>query len=1339
EENGDKYLVAYVVSGAENVTQELRDYLAKELPDYMIPSYFIRLEKIPLLPSGKIDRRALPKPGFNKSENYTAPRDEIERKTVGLWAAVLGRDESHTSQLEASIGIDDNFFQLGGHSLKATILVSKIHKGLNVQVPLAEIFKRPTVRGLAEYIKNKVEEQYQSIEPVEKKEYYELSSAQKRLFFLRQLDPDGVAYNIPIDISLPGDFQLEKLEDVFNKLIKRHDSLRTSFHLLNNGPVQKIHDKVAFEIEYLATDKIPQHGQTRTKNFISPFDLSRAPLMRAGLLKNNDGSYILLVDMHHIITDGTSHEVLKHDFMSLYKGELLPSLRLQYKDFAQWQNSNKENERIKQQELYWLNEFPDEIPVLAISTDYPRPLMQSFAGNKINFDISAPETDLLHELALRSGATLFMVLAAILNILLARLSGQEDIVMGTPVAGRRHADLEKIIGMFVNTLALRNYPHGEMTFLEFLDFLKDRTLAAFENQEYPFDDLVEKVAINRNMGRNPLFDVLFVLQNINSISEDEVIEKRNSEDDNITQAAKFDLEINAWQAGQRLEFVFGYGTKLFKKETIERFITYFKRIVSLVVKTKKSDIRICDIEIISEEEKEKILFDFNDTAAEYPKDKTIQQLFVEQAEKTPDNISLVGANRHPRVCSVRNVCPPQDDRDVHVTYDELNKQSGRLAGMLIEKGVLPDSIVAIMMERSIEMIIGLLGILKSGGAYLPIDPNYPQERIDYMSKDSNAGILLTDDENKKTDNCQCSIVNCQLSMSETQAPHHHSALEFLRTQHSNHLAYIIYTSGTSGKAKAAAVMHSGVVNYSCWRLAAYDFRAKDVTLQLLSYTFDGFGANIYSSLFSGGKLVIVPESKKLDFSYITDLVNINGVTNTSLTPGIYAMLLDAGPGKQLESLRFVVLAGEKSDPDLIVKSREKMQQVKLYNEYGPTESTITATANLQWDISETTVVGKPIANVRIYIIDKNDLLSPIGIPGQLVIAGIGLARGYLNNPELTANRFKRNVNDQCPMTNDYFYSTGDLARWLPDGNIEFLGRIDYQVKIRGFRIELEEIEKHLLKCDSIKEAVVLARTEDSGDKYLCAYIVAIEENIVAGLREYLSNELPDYMIPSYFVPLDKIPLSPNGKIDRKALPKHGLITGESYNAPRDGVERKLIELWAGILGRDAAHVSQLQTSIGIDDNFFQLGGHSLKATILASKIHKELNVRVPLAEIFRAPVIRRLAKYIREKNKEFHIAIEPVEKREYYALSSAQKRLYFLQQLDLNSTGYNMPIVLPLGYKIEKDKLEFALKQLIVRHESLRTSFHRVNNEIVQRVHENVALTEVLGGQGILFQKGSLP
>ncbi|HLP45176.1 MAG TPA: amino acid adenylation domain-containing protein [Candidatus Kapabacteria bacterium] len=1234
---GENYLCAYIVFKKQQTTggarqdeddiphtPELREFLAGELPDYMIPSYFVQIENIPLTANGKIDRKALPKPGLIAGESYIAPKGEIEKKLVELWAGILCRDEAHASQLKTSIGIDDNFFQLGGHSLKATILVSGIHKGLNVQVPLVEIFKRPTVRGLAEYIKGKVEEKYQSIEPAEKKEYYELSSAQKRLFFLRQLDPDGVAYNIPVIIPLPGDFQLEKLDDIFKELIKRHDNLRTSFHLLNSGPVQKIHDEVKFEIEYFATDTLPQNRQTQTLTevfgsiffqkggFIRPFDLLRAPLMRAGLVKNSDGSYVLLVDIHHIITDGTSQEVLKHDFMSLYRGEPLPSLRLQYKDFAQWQNSNKENDRIKRQELYWLKEFPGEIPVLSIPTDYPRPLMQSFAGNKINFEIPAAETGLLHDLALRIGATLFMVLAAVLNILLAKLSGQEDIVIGTPVAGRRHADLEKIIGIFVNTLALRNYPVGENTFPGFLDLLKNRTLEAFENQEYPFDDLVEKVSISRDMGRNPLFDVLFVLQNIIDVPAEAVFEKRMVEDENITRTVKFDLEITAWEAGQELKFVFGYGTKLFKKETIEQCITYFKRIVSIVV--KDLGIRIKDIDLISEEEKKQILSGFNDTAAEYPEDKTIHRLFAEQASKTPGHIALVGAGS--QTCPARNDCP------VWITYRQLDKQSDDLAGLLIEKGVQTDSIVAIMMERSVEMVIAIFGILKSSGAYLPIDPEYPQERIEYMLKDSGTKILLTNDEKKK-DNCQCSIVNCQLSMRVDSQEFHHSSFELPRVHHSNHLCYIIYTSGSTGNPKGVMIEHAAVHNFIEGMIRCIDFKPGKKILALTTISFDIFGLEILLPLCKGLMVVIANEEHQRDIQLLKQLILKSGVEMLQATPSRMQMLIEnEGENSSLRNLTEIMVGGE-ALPGKLNADLAKLTTANMYNMYGPTETTIWSTVK-KLNGTKNITVGKPIINTQVYILSKYLQLQPVGIPGEMYISGNGVAIGYLNRPELTAEKFQFNRSYRSYKSN-ILYKTGDLARWLPNGDIEFLGRMDYQVKVKGFRIELEEIEKNLKLHENIKDAVVITNGEAT-EQYLCAYIVSTVELRVTELREYLARKLPGYMIPSSFIKIDKIPVNLSGKVDRNVLRNYrgGRLGSDAiFVEPSTDIEKTLAALWKEVLKLE---------KISIYDNFFELGGNSLKVVQLNDKLREVFKIDIPVAVMFRYLNIYSFTKYLNENS-----------------------------------------------------------------------------------------------------------
>ncbi|HLP58795.1 MAG TPA: amino acid adenylation domain-containing protein, partial [Candidatus Deferrimicrobium sp.] len=1282
---GEKYLAAYFVSDLELSDAELRAHLLSDLPDYMVPTYFAQLEKIPLLPSGKVDRRALPKPRLKISESYTAPRDEIEKKLVKIYAEVLGRDELHASQLHTSLGIDDNFFQLGGHSLKATILAAKIHKVLNIHMPLAEIFKRSTVRELAEFISGKVEEQYEAIHPVEEKEYYELSSAQKRLYFLQQMEPDSLAYNIPVIIYLPEDVHIEKLADVCRELINRHDSLRTSFHMLNEAPVQVVHNKVAFKIENFATD---EHGQTRTflttgANFFRSFDLSQAPLIRAGLIKEAGKRCILLVDMHHIITDGTSQEILKQDFIILYKGEKLPALRLQYKDFAGWQNSNKERERLKRQESYWLREFSGEIPVLDIPTDYPRPLLQSFAGDRVAFEIPAAETRALNAVALQGGATLFMVLAAVLNILLAKLSGHEDIIIGAPVAGRRHADLQKIIGMFVNTLALRNYPNGEKAFPEFLNELKDRTLAAFENQEYQFEDLVEKVAINRDISRNPLFDVLFVVQNIrrvpgdifeNSTIENEMVPHNN---DNIKRESKFDLEINAWEVGPGLKIVFGYCTELFKKETIERFIIYFKKIIAIAA--QEPGIRISDIEIISEEEKKRIINEFNDTAADYPKDKTIHQLFAEQVGRTPDRIALVGADLR--------VCP------VNLTYRQLNEQSGRLAGQLIKQGVQPDTIVAIMGERSLETIVGLIAILKSGGAYLPIDPEYPQERIDYMLKDSGAQMMIG---NRHT----CSKIHCS---------------SFI-THHSNQLAYVIYTSGSTGKPKGVMIENRSVINFIKGITDIISFQEGERILSLTTISFDIFGLETILPLTKGSTVIIGSAEEQRDAGLGSRVMIREDITIFQATPSrLQLFIQDLEPGENLKRLKYLLVGGEVFPEALLAKLKQRTGGI-IYNVYGPTETTIWSTIK-EVGSSNKLNIGKPLANTFIYILSRGGLPLPVGVAGEIRISGAGVARGYINRPELTQEKFTGNPF----VKGERQYSTGDIGRWLPDGNIECLGRIDHQVKIKGVRVEPGEIENQLLKHLRIKDTAVLVKEDEAGDKSLSAYFVSDIVLSDTELRDYLLNHLPDYMIPSNFVQMDKIPLTPSGKVDRGALPGPEAKKSGNYVAPRNEIEKKLVKVWSEILGKEPLLVSQLQTSIGIDDNFFHLGGNSLKATVLASRIHKESNIRLPLAELFKKPTIRGLSEYIREAAKDIYESIMPVEEREYYVLSFSQQRVYILQQLQLNSTAYNMPQIMSLSGDIDIDRLGESFRKLLKRHDSLRTSFHMVGDQPVQKVHQEVA------------------
>ena len=1283
---GDNYLCAYIVCTGNVGIEELREYLSQSLPDYMIPSYFITIEKIPLNPNGKIDRQALPMPEIIAGENYCAPRNTVEEKAAEIWAEVLHIEKN-------IIGIDANFFQLGGHSLSATIMIAKIHKELGVALALGEFFKKPTIRGLAGTIigSNPARYAYRAAAPAEKREYYPLSPAQKRLYLLHLLDREGTVYNLPFIMTLEGNVQIKKITGAFQRLIKRHESLRTSFIAVNNEPVQKIHDNAAFEIEQIESRE--QGAEVREAiiySFIRPFDLSCAPLLRVGLINTGENRYVFMTDIHHIIADGFSIGILIKEFMALYEGRQLPELKLQYKDYSEWKHNEQISEISREQENFWLKEFEGEIPVLELPTDYARPAVKSFEGSIFNFEIDGRETKGLKTIALEAESTLYMVLLAVYDIFLAKLNGRESIVVGTVTAGRSHADLENTIGMFVNTLALRNEPAGEKNVKQFLKEVKKKTLEAIANQDYQYDKLVERVVVARDTGRNPIFDTLFTLQT-QDVPEMEIPGLKLKPFSNKHSISKFDLTLLGMEINDTLSFVFEYCTKLFRMETVERFAGYFQRIISGVL--EKPDVKIAEIEIISEKEKEHILFVFNDTDTDYPREKAIHRLFEEQALAAPDRIAVV------------------DTGIVHgisITYNELNTQAGLLAGVLIEKGIVAGDVTAIIGGRSLEMVKGILGILKAGAAYLPIDVEYPPERIDYMLKDSGAAILLTDYEKEIIVNCQLLIVNCKL-MSPPQAPLHHSS--FIVHQ-SSHLAYVIYTSGSTGKPKGVMVTHRNVVRLvKNTNFVAFGLDTR--ILQTGAPVFDASTFEIWGSLLNGGQLVLALKETILDAALLGWELNAHGVNTLWLSAPLFNQLLQQDI-EMFAPLRYLIVGGDVLSPEHINKVRRRFPLLRVINGYGPTENTTFSLTHLiDADYSINIPIGRPISNSTAYIIDKNDRLQPVGIYGELVVGGEGVALGYMNNPELTSEKFSDLHHSSFIIHHLKLYRTGDLVRWLSGGNIEFLGRIDRQVKIRGFRVEPGEIENRLLNHDKIKDAAVVVNEIKDG-KYLCAYIVCTGNVGIEELREYLSQTLPDYMIPSYFITIGKIPLNPNGKIDRQALPTPEITAGENYCAPRNVVEERAAEIWAEVL-----HIGK--NVIGIDTNFFQLGGHSLSATIMIAKIHKELDLTLSLGEFFKKPTIRGLAGTITESNpaRYAYRAALPVEKREYYPLSPAQKRLYMLHLLDREGTVYNIPSIMTLEGTVQIKKITGTFQRLIKRHESLRTSFIAVNNEPVQKIHDN--------------------
>jgi len=1311
-EGGDKYLCAYVVPHTGDAMQvaELREYLAAELPDYMVPAYFVLLEKMPLNPNGKVDRKALPEPDLTSGRDYVPPQNEREKILVNLWSDVLAVDRKE-------IGIHDNFFQLGGHSLKAAGLVGRIHKAFSVEIPIAELFKIPTVKGISDYIEKTRESIYSSLKPVELKEYYPLSSAQKRLFVIHQMDPIQIhiTYNLPVVMILEGELEKDRMEKTFRELINRNESLRTSFEIIDEEPVQKIHQEVAFGIDfYKLTRTQVEEGTTHSphlsvssrhviKSFVRPFDLSQPPLLRVGLIKVEENKHILMFDMHHIISDGVSIGIFTEEFMTFYKDEALPGLRLQYKDFSYWQNCLLASAEMKKQEAYWQKQFEGEIPVLNLPSDYVRPSVQQFEGERINFEIKE-EMERLNQLALETGSTLYMVLFAAFTLFLSKLSSQGDIVVGTPVAGRRHPDLGNIIGMFVNTLAVRTDTSGQKKFRDFLTDVKENLLRAFENEDYQYEELVETVVTNRDLSRNPLFDTLFVLQNID-VMEIEIPGLRLKPYPYDSEISKFDLTLYCEEKRDGLFFSVEYSTKLFRQDTIRRFIRYFKKIVFDILNNK--DLKIRGIEIISEGERGQVLYAFNDTKAEYPRDEVIHTLFEEQVEKTPDRIAVVAPERDLGLVTTPDI--------LQLSYKKLNEQSDKLARVLRSKGVHSNEVVGIMVERSVEMILGIMSILKSGGAYLPLDPQKPELRSRFILQDCNAKLLLTRNVFSGKTDIICEVINFEnLNLAKKGYEHIEMPVHSSPTD----IAYLMYTSGSTGTPKGVMIEHRSVLNRLHWMQKNYPIGREDVILQKTPFTFDVSVWELFWWSFQGASVCMLDPGDEKDPEQIVNAIGTHQITTIHFVPSMLNIFLrffeNSDILRRLGSLKRVFASGEALGPDLVKRFYniyKERDQAKLINLYGPTEATI--------DVSyfncstakglEKVPIGRPIDNIKLFVLDKDLMLLPVGICGELYISGLGVARGYLNQVELTKEKFLENPF----FANERLYCTGDLVRWLADGDLEFLGRIDHQVKIRGFRVELGEIESKLLSHDDIREAVVLAGVEGTGDKYICAYIVSNIEFEISELRGYLSNDLPDYMIPTYFMQIEKIPLTPNGKIDRRALPAPELKAGEGYIAPRNEVEEKLTELWSIVLGVE-------KDIIGINSNFFEWGGQSLKATILIAKMHKAFNVKVPIAEIFKTPSIRGISQFIIKAKEDKYVSIEKVEKKDYYALHSAQKRLYLLHQMDLESTAYNMPLAVILEGVLGKAKLEDTFRKLIQRHESLRTSFHMIADEPVQKIHEDV-------------------
>ncbi|MCY8046670.1 lichenysin non-ribosomal peptide synthetase LicA [Bacillus haynesii] len=1281
ETGGSLEVCAYIVpkQGGKFHLQVVREHLSKHLPDYMVPSCFVELDEIPLTASGKVDRKALLRHEVSVSgaAEYEAPRNEYEEKMVGIWQEVLGAEQ---------VGINDQFFDLGGHSLKAMVMLAKIHKAFGVEVPLQVLFEKPTVAALSDFVSEAEKDGFTVIEPAPESDDYPLSLAQQRIYIVSQLEGAGVGYNMPAAAMLEGTLDLQRLEAAFQKLIDRHEALRTSFTVVNGEPKQIIHQTVQFRIEKVEAEDKPV--EQMAKSFVRRFDLAKAPLMRAGLVRLADGRHLLLFDMHHLVSDGVSISIILNELAALYKGEELPEPHLHYKDYAFWQRTQAQK-GFQKEEAYWQNVFAGELPVLQLMTDEPRPPVQSFEGDRVSAVLPKDVKEKLAVLAEQNGATLYMVMLSAYNMLLAKYSGQEDVIVGTPAAGRRHSDLEGIIGMFVNTLAIRSKVDPGSTFADFLHDIKKTVIDAFEHQDYPFERLAEKFGASRDLSRHPIFDTMFILQNA---WEDIPLlgDLHLSIYETNFNIAKFDLTLQAKEEQGELILDLDYSTKLFKKDTAERMLKAYLNLLEDM--TADPLRRIGEYSLLTEEETNRQLVAFNPATSDYPREKTIVQLFEEQAAE-------------------RGGYPALQFEDKVWSYDELNRKANQLARRLRERGVQGGTTAAILTARSAEMVIGILAVLKAGGAYVPIDPDHPEKRVQHFFKDSGAAVLLTQKSMKPL--AAAAEFGGDILFLEDEHLYIGDTSDLCLPISPEAMANLTYTSGTTGTPKGNMVSHRNILRTV--KNANYlEVMESDIVLSISNYVFDAFMFDVFGSLLNGAKLVIAPKDTILDMSRLAHVLEKEKVSVLMITTALFNLLTDMRPDS-LKGLRRVLFGGERASVDHVRKALKTVGKGRLLHMYGPSESTVFTTyhpVNEVPDDAQAIPIGKPVSNTEVLILDSFGNVQPAGVAGELCVSGDGLVRGYFNRPELTAEKFTTHPFK----TGEKIYRTGDMARWLADGCLEFIGRIDHQVKIRGQRIELGEIEHHLLTHDMVQEAAVLAVDSGAGDQMISAYFTADQELSSEELRRHAAEGLPGYMIPSVFMQLQELPLTGNGKVDRRALPEPDVAQAaqKEYTAPRSRTEAQLADLWQEVLN---------VPKIGVHDNFFELGGHSLIGMTLIARIQQEMNVDLQLKDLFQAPTIESLAQAAAKAEKKSAVYIEAAPDQETYPVSSAQKRLYVLQQIEGAEKSYNMPAVLQLEGKLDLKRLKSAAQMLIKRHEAFRTTFEIRDGEPVQRIWEAAELT----------------
>ncbi len=1262
---GDKKLVGYLIlNEPEGIDlTDLRHFLTTKLPDYMVPTAFMVMDQFPVTLNGKVDRKRLPAPEETMSQvtaDYVAPVSDTEKQLVSIWSEVL--------KIE-NIGITDNFFELGGNSLIAAMLLTRINRVINIRLPMRLLFQKQTIQEIAKELERQKPSKdasgsAQTIPHLENStDVSPLSPGQKRLWFVENFEPGNRAYNLPFDYKIKGELDPSILEKSFQELINRHESLRTVLKSEEGVPFQKVMDSFDFKLVVVNLDKLPESDRNNAvskhsmENEMHNFDLETGPLLIVKLLKVKINEWLLLLNIHHVISDGWSVKILVDELGLIYTAlkqnmEIsLPVLPITYTDFSKWQNEWLKSNDCKKELDFWINELKGAPDLLQLPMDFQRPKNQTYDGDEVNFVLDQQTTGQLRSFSQEHRGSLFLTLLSIFNTLISRYALQEEFLIGIPIAGRIYEEQEYLVGMLINNFPVRITPLDQMTFTEMYEMSRKKFFTAYENQKLPIDRIVEELKVTRTPNISPLFQVMF---NFLDMFDEEILLGDSSMVmiDKRRHISQFDLSLHIYGTAGKLNCVLEYNTNLFKRSRMERMAGHFMQLVNSLM--MKPDQKIRQIPLLTDNEKKVIFEDWNATKVDFPENQCIHQLFETQVTKTPDKVAVRDEKRQ-------------------MTYTGLNQKANKLARYLHKSGAVEGSLVAICMERSTDILVALLAVQKSGCTYIPLDPIYPKDRLALILEDGNPVVMLTE---RKLLGSLPETTAKNIFIEEVDAYLNESGenTDFKVTPET--IAYLIYTSGSTGKPKGVQIQQRALVNFIASMAKKPGIAADDIMLAVTTISFDIAGLEMYLPITYGASVFVASHETSMNPDLLIERIEDTGATILQATPVTFRMLNSAewGGSKKLK----ILCGGEAMPKELAYDLIRKCEE--LWNMYGPTETTV-------WSTVEKVVIndndkigyinlGKPIDNTFVYVLNPEFQPIPVGYPGELFIGGDGLAKGYFNLPEMTRDKFLPDPFAKVPGAR--MYRTGDLVQQTEEGKLEFLNRVDSQVKIRGFRIELGEIESALTQWDTIKDNVVIVREDTPGDKKLVAYIIKKDqgETDLVELRQFLKTKIPEYMVPTAFVFIEQFPLTPNGKIDRKALPSPLEVApqeAKAYVGPRTEIENKLAKIWEDVLK---------VPRIGIDENFFEIGGHSMLAVTLMVKIEKELGTRLPLSVLFDHSNIEEMAKLLDKKEDQVSWgSLVPIRSK------GSKKPLYLV-----HGAGLNLLLYTTIVAHLDPDQPVFGLQ-----------------------------------------------